>query len=55
VTERPLQLFIIGALALLVFGAMGFMYVQSLSLPKCTAHHITANDVVRPEEIRCRK
>jgi hypothetical protein len=55
VTDRPWQLFLIGALAVLVFGVMGFMYVQSLSLPKCTAHHITENTIVRPEEIRCRK
>jgi hypothetical protein len=53
--EHPWQLAVIAVLALLVFGAMGMMYVQSLSLPKCGEHHIAANAILRPEEIRCRK
>jgi hypothetical protein len=53
--ERPWQLVVIAALALLVFGALGVMYLQSLSLPRCGEHHIAANALVRPEEIRCRK
>jgi hypothetical protein len=54
--EKPLQLAVIAALVLLVFGAMLTMYVQSLSLPRCGTAHISAsNPNPKPEEIRCRK
>jgi hypothetical protein len=57
--RRPLehrgQLLVILALALLLFGTMGTLYVQSLSLPKCGGQHYVAGATVRPEEIRCRK
>ncbi|MHB8509905.1 MAG: hypothetical protein ACYDGR_14875 [Candidatus Dormibacteria bacterium] len=54
--EHPAQLAVIVFLALMVFGALGMLYVQSLSLPKCGAHHVASPTAVpKPEEIRCRK
>ena len=53
--EHRGQLLVIVVLALLLFGTMGTLYIQSLSLPKCGSQHFVAGATVRPEEIRCRK
>ena len=53
--EHRGQLLVIVLLALVLFGTMGTLYIQSLSLPKCGTQHLVAGATVRPEEIRCRK
>ncbi len=47
------QLAVIGLLAALVLGTMLYLYVGSLSLPRCGTHAASQN--ITPESIRCRK